>query len=287
MSETLERRRERLAGLEARDWCWVDCTAPGCGAGNVVTAPARAASALCASCLAARASESAAISLQRLQDASGVHEAGSAVPYAPRAAERAAQGCPVCATTQREPLCTYPGHVEAVAPELVCPPDACGHAVPGPMLDLMMLFTEHGWITSHWHSRGKPAGARAVAEMWSVRFRRGTWAGYAVRRGGAWGSVCITGTALPPFLALGVTELREWLADPEACGPAWCDAIRAKVARAALHAKEVRCPGSPVCKPQGPLVPGGAVVIEWCEHTHRADGAIVKKVSRKERVGAA
>lgn len=288
MSETLESRRERLAGLEARDWCRVQCTTAGCGAGNVVTAPARAASALCASCLAQKAAESAAIRLQRLETAPGAQGTGSGVSYAPRAAERAAHGCPVCATTQREPLCTYPGHVEAVAPELVCRSEYCGHPLPAPVHDLEAVAAQHDWDTMIRHSRGTPAGARAVAELWSVRFRRGTWAGYAVRRGDTWASVCITGAALPPFLALGVTELKQWLAEPEMGGAlgAWIDDVRGKVARAALHSKVVRCPGSPACRPQGPLVPGGAAVIEWCDHSHRADGAIVKKVSRKEQAGA-
>lgn len=257
MSETLEARRTRLAGLEARDWCRVDCS--GCGAGNVVCAPSQTVGALCGKCRAQVASTAATILRLPAETPPRVVWSTPEIP---------------------EPEIGS----EAVTPETVCG-SSCDHDEPNPVTDLHALAIDQGWYAEIQHSRGTPAGARAVVEMWSVRFRRGTWAGYAVRRGDAWKSVCVTGAALPPFLALGVTELREWLADPDACGPAWCDAIRAKVARAALHAKQVACPGAPLCVPSGPWTVDG-VGPARLDHTHRGDGGIVKKVSRKEQAGA-
>jgi hypothetical protein len=111
----------------------------------------------------------------------------------------------------------------------------------------------------------------ADAEMWSVRFRQGSWQGYAVRRGGAWESTCVAGAALPPFMALGVTDLHQWLADPDR--PAqWYQLLRRKAAEQALAAKTVKCPG-----------PGACTWNQGGEHTHRANGDIKAKTSRKER----
>lgn len=168
---------------------------------------------------------------------------------------------------------------ELVPPEFVCG-TLCVHEVPGPVRDLCQVAEDHGWAYLETHSRGGVMGGNgkqlAVADMWVVRFRKPGWMGYAARRGDEWDSVCITGATLPPFLVLGVTDLRQWLADPEGCGAEWRHAIRDRVARQALHKKIVSCPGAPACVPQGP----GRVVAP--EHTHRADGSIVIKVSRKE-----
>lgn len=110
----------------------------------------------------------------------------------------------------------------------------------------------------------------AVADLWSVRFRRGEWMGYAVRRGAAWDSVCVTGATLPPFMRLGVTALREWLADPDR-PPAWYGEILLKQDAQALAAKQVACPGRGACA--------------WVDeargmHTHRGNGDIKPKVTK-------
>lgn len=56
------------------------------------------------------------------------------------------------------------------------------------------------------------------------------WGAWALYRGGAWKHVWMWGSELLPFGLAGVTDLREWLADPGACGPQWCDRIRSRVA---------------------------------------------------------
>lgn len=121
-----------------------------------------------------------------------------------------------------------------VPPELVCEPGLCVHEKPGPVLDFWIEAQAAGWVAQIQHSRSVPMyitgkqGAK-VEDFWSVRFRRGGWGGYAVRRGASWDSVCVTGAALPPFLALKMTDLRTWLADPER-DPSWYQEIRDRVA---------------------------------------------------------
>ena len=129
------------------------------------------------------------------------------------------------------------------------------------------------------HSRGGVMGGNgkqlAVAELWSVRFRRGAWQGYAVRRGSAWDSVCIAGATLPPFLALGVTDLRQWLADPERPGGvevgAWIENLKAQSSKRAKASKIVKCPGPGEC---------AWVDEQRGDHTHRANGEIKIKTTR-------
>lgn len=156
-------------------------------------------------------------------------------------------------------------------PESVCPlfvygsgEPGCGHDEPGPVRDLIGAALLAGWTVARGHSRGGVMGGTgrqlAVADIWSVRFRRPGWMGYAVRRGNTWDSVCVAGASLPPFLALGVTDLREWLADPEQ-GAGWYEGIRLRVAAQKLAAKKVKCPGAPSC-------------TEERHHEHRGDGAI-------------
>lgn len=253
MSETLEARRTRLAALEARDWVHVDCTR--CGAHGVVAAPGQEVDALCGGCRLTEASLAIAISRLPAETPPPMAWSGSGDPEP----QEAAQG------------------VEAFMPP--CGP-SCVHPVPKPVAQLAVQAHLDGWGTAHWHS------TVGGVDWWSVRFGRnlpdgGVFAGYAVRRGDAWKSVCVTGETLPPFMALGVTELRTWLADPAACGAAWFAEVRRKVAAAELHAKQVRCLGSPRCVVAGPWTAAGVAPAPG-EHTHRADGAIVKKVSRKE-----
>lgn len=276
MSETLETRRTRLAALDGRDWQYGACRR--CSAERVVYAAGQEGNVLCGACRITEASLATAISRLPAVPPSPVVGSGSGFS-GPENGSQAVDQCPVCAATQREPLCTFTGHVPPVPPELVCM-QYCGHPLPTPVYDLDDVAILAGWRTEVRHSRGRVMGGNgkqlAAADVWSVRMHRGTWMAYAVRRGDVWQSVCITGAALPPFLALGVTELREWLADPDGCGPAWVDKIRGKVAASELHKKLVRCPGAPLCVLHGPDVKVGP------DHTHRADGAIVKKVSRKE-----
>lgn len=252
MSETLEARRARLAALEARDWVHVDCTR--CGAHGVVAAPGQETDALCGGCRLVDASLAAAISRLPAETPPPMVWSGSGVSEP----QEATQG------------------VEVVA----CEPGECGHLMPGPVDQLQAVAVRAGWHTGVRHS------VVGGVDWWSVRFGRnlpdgGVFAGYAVRRGDVWVSVCVTGETLPPFMALGVTELRTWLADPKACGEAWFAEVRRKVAAAELHAKQVRCPGPPRCVVAGPWTVDGVAPAPG-EHTHRADGAIVKKVSRKE-----
>lgn len=139
-----------------------------------------------------------------------------------------------------------------------------------------------GWqvLTQHSRARNMQANGKQgakVEDFWGVRFRRGEWAGYAVRRGDAWDGVCVTGSVLPPFLALGVTDLRVWLAEPER--PAsWYQEIRERVKARDLASKQRACPGPGLC----------AWVDEGRgDHTHRANGDIKIKKTRKEQVSGA
>ncbi len=128
---------------------------------------------------------------------------------------------------------------ELVLPEYVCE-DICAHPIPKPVADLAALADDHRWDVASRHSRGGVVGGTgkqlAVAELWSVRFRRDGWMGYAVRRGSAWSSVCVAGVDLPPFLGLGVTELGQWLAEPDRDAE-WYQAIRDRKAEQAAATK--------------------------------------------------
>jgi hypothetical protein len=173
--------------------------------------------------------------------------------------------------------------VSLVPPEFVCPKWQCPHEVPGPVSDLWDYAYGLGWHVERRHSRGRVVGGMgkqlAAAELWSVRFRRGEWAGYAVRRDDAWDSTCISGAALPPVLGIGVQKLRDWLAIPSAPDgkpvTEWVAEIRSEKAKADLAKKIRACPGPGEC--------------EWVDagrgdHTHRANGEIKIKNSRKEAV---
>lgn len=161
----------------------------------------------------------------------------------------------------------------------------CIHEVPNPVRDLWDACDRSGWVVLEMHSRGTPAGARTVKEVWSVRFRRPGWMGYAVRAGDSWTSVCIAGDSLSPFLDLGVTELREWLVNPEQ-EASWYAALRERREAQALAGKTVRCPGPGECVLHliaSAFVLFGVPIAEE-PHTHRANGDIKIKRSRTERV---
>lgn len=73
-------------------------------------------------------------------------------------------------------------------------------------------------------------------DSFSVRFTREVWSAWVVYRGSACKFVWMTGRDLPPFGLGGVTDLREWLADPGK--PAsWYDAIRGRVRLAGANRK--------------------------------------------------
>jgi hypothetical protein len=181
---------------------------------------------------------------------------------------------------------------ELVPPEFVCPASGCDHAVPGPVADLRDLAIIKHWKVRVRHSRGQVMGGNGkqldVADMWTVRFQRPGWMGYASRRGDAWDSVCVTGRTLPPFLALGVTDLKEWLAQPDQ--PAeWYDKIRKRVADGALASKVVKCPGPGACVVELVGQAFRPLRLEpylWPmpDHTHRGNGDIKIKTSKKEKV---
>lgn len=169
--------------------------------------------------------------------------------------------------------------VELVPAESVCPLP-CGHDAPKPVKDLATFAFKADWRVMLGHSRGRAVGGNGrqldLADLWSVRFRRGEWQGYAVRRGKVWDSVCIAGATLPPFLALGVTELRQWLADPERPGgealDGWVTAIRKRLGDQALASKIVKCPGPGKC--------AWLAAHRSEDHTHRANGDIKIKTTR-------
>ncbi len=130
--------------------------------------------------------------------------------------------------------------IELVPPEYVCRPareGGCEHTPPAPVSTLADAAWAAGWQREVRHSRGGVVGGTgkqlAVADMWSVRFRRDGWMGYAVRRGAAWSSVCVAGASLPPFLKLGVTGLKVWLAEPDQPAEWYAEVVRLEAERAA------------------------------------------------------
>lgn len=136
---------------------------------------------------------------------------------------------------------------ESIPPEYVCPParkGGCEHTPPRPVSDLCDLAWGSGWHREYRHSRGGVVGGTgkqlAVKDLWSVRFRRDGWMGYAVRRGDEWSSICIAGAELPPFLGCGLAELKDWLADPAVggCLDQWVADIRARKAEQVAAQKE-------------------------------------------------
>jgi hypothetical protein len=137
--------------------------------------------------------------------------------------------------------------VELVPPEFVCPPareGGCEHVPPGPVSDLCDLAWANGWQHEYRHSRGGVVGGTgkqlAVADTWSVRFRRDGWMGYAVRRGAAWSSVCVAGEKLPPFMKLGVTGLKVWLAEPDQPASWYAEVVRIEAERAAAQKERAK-----------------------------------------------
>lgn len=166
---------------------------------------------------------------------------------------------------------------EVTPPAFVCEAHPCEHPEPGPVADLRKWAVDCGWELRTQHSRGGVMGGTgkqlAEAEMWSVRFRRDAWCGYAVRRGAEWSSVWVAGTGLPPFGKLGVTGLREWLADP-ARPAGWYVSVLLKQEAQALAAKIVPCPGVKACRWDDP---------QSLRHTHRGNGDIKEKRVRKAK----
>lgn len=136
---------------------------------------------------------------------------------------------------------------ELIPPEYVCLPareGGCEHGCPKPVSDLYDHAYGLGWTVEYRHSRGGVVGGTgkqlAVADMWSVRFRRDRWMGYAVRRGAAWSSVCVAGETLPPFLKLGVTGLKEWLAEPDRPASWYAEILRAEAERVAAQKERAK-----------------------------------------------
>jgi hypothetical protein len=112
---------------------------------------------------------------------------------------------------------------------------------PGPVEKLAADASELGWRVRRQWARGclphATTGAPGASrDSYAVRMARedadGTrWAAWALYRGEAWKSVWMWGSDLLPFGLAGVTDLREWLADPAGCGQRWRDRIRARVAQ--------------------------------------------------------
>ena len=120
-----------------------------------------------------------------------------------------------------------------------------GRWVPPPSaVRALAAGTPVGWTVVTQYSRGcqphKTTGKPGpVKDWWAVRFTwKDEYGAYAVHDGSGWDTVCVWGKTLPPFLKLGVTDLKQFLADPAACGPAWVDAIRVRVAEQDARAKQ-------------------------------------------------
>lgn len=106
---------------------------------------------------------------------------------------------------------------------------------PGPVEKLVAEGSALGWRVRKQWARGylphATTGAPGVSQdSYAVRFAREGWGAWAIRRGDSWPFVWMWGTALLPFGLAGVTDLRQWLADPAACGAEFFDAIRRRVA---------------------------------------------------------
>lgn len=113
---------------------------------------------------------------------------------------------------------------------------------PGPVLKLEADARGLGWTTRRAYSRGCfPHGTtgRPLAErdVFSVRFAREAWQGYAIYTGGKWESIFVTGAALLPFGKMGRTELGEWLTCPGR-DESWYDAIRERERLAEARKRE-------------------------------------------------
>jgi hypothetical protein len=100
------------------------------------------------------------------------------------------------------------------------------------------------WLTSKaWahgsmpHSiLGTPGKPR---DSYSVTFgsQDGEWQGYAIYAAGAWQSIIVAGKRLPPFSALGRTDLSVWLAGPWPAEASFYDDVRRRRAEQAANTK--------------------------------------------------
>lgn len=111
---------------------------------------------------------------------------------------------------------------------------------PGPVEKLAADGSALRWRVRRQWARGcvphAVTGAPGVSQdSYAVRFARedadgARWGAWALYRQGTWKHVWMWGSELLLFGLAGVTDLREWLADPAACGSEWCDRIRTRVA---------------------------------------------------------
>lgn len=112
-----------------------------------------------------------------------------------------------------------------------------------PVLTLEREAKKLGWLTSKaWahgsmpHSiLGTPGAPR---DSYSVTFgtKDGKWQGYAIYAAGSWQSIIVAGKRLPPFSAMGRTDLSAWLAEPDR-EPSWYMTIRALRAQQLANTK--------------------------------------------------
>ena len=117
--------------------------------------------------------------------------------------------------------------------------------VPGPGVTVALAAwgRECGWEVCVQYSRGcKPHATTGrpgpVKSWWGVRFARAGWGACAVHDGKAWDSICAWGSDLPPFMTLGITELKEYLREPGWLSPEVRQALRDKARLQAEAAKE-------------------------------------------------
>lgn len=114
---------------------------------------------------------------------------------------------------------------------------------PGPVLGLAQSASAAGWgVRVQWATGSLPHATTGkpgpVRESFAVRCLRDAWGAWAVRRGDAWPFVWLWGETLSPFGLAGLTEMTEWLRDPDACDDRWYASIRARRAQQEIARKE-------------------------------------------------
>lgn len=119
-----------------------------------------------------------------------------------------------------------------------------GVVAPAVVVALAAEAVHAGWAVRTQISRGRKPHSTTGAPLalrtyFAVRMAHGSGrAAYAVYDGTTWCDVAMWGGGVPPFPYGGVTDLRRFLAAPEACGMEWFDAIRERVAGQEARAKQ-------------------------------------------------
>jgi hypothetical protein len=135
------------------------------------------------------------------------------------------------------------------------------------------------WLTSKaWahgsmpHSiLGTPGKPR---DSYSVTFgsQDGEWQGYAIYAAGAWQSIIVAGKRLPPFSALGRTDLSVWLAGPWPEGASFYDDVRRRRAEQAANTKARAACNRGVHDQVEQVTAGAALTCGRCGNSWPAQG---------------